>query len=122
MSICGSDFVNFASTVLEDATARSTDESLFRTVISRAYYGAFLEAREAISETSTGASVHRSVIASWDKKGKLGSKISNKLAALLDERKIADYEIDKNLQYRQAKMAVNRSNAIIGHIREFNGD
>ncbi len=53
MSIHGKDFVRYSHSVYVAARkAKSLDEAECRTIISRAYYGAFLTAREYVGITS----------------------------------------------------------------------
>lgn len=80
------------------ATELATDprESNLRTAVGRAYYAAFLFARENVgADDNTSAGVHKNVIDALTPKN-----MSDKLQQLLWLRKVADYElVPKRVEY-----------------------
>ncbi len=76
------------------------DEARARTIISRAYYGAFLEARNRAGITDKSADVHKKVHGHYSKAGRAA------LANRLDESRIlrndADYDTTISLTSMQS--------------------
>ena len=87
------DFYRFASW-LYAKKADNTPTELCRVIIGRAYYAAFLAAREAAKVQGSGVGIHREVIAHWLQRDK---KISNSLRNLKERREQADYMLNIKL-------------------------
>ena len=80
--------------------SENADEAVYRTVIGRAYYAAFLFARnQAGIRTSTGA-VHQITIDRYLELGKSG--IANRLGQLRIARTEADYDCQATISKSQA--------------------
>ena len=86
-------------------------EMVYRNVINRAYYGAFLTARDSANITSDSGSVHRDVIEHYQNNNK--SIISNNLDDLKRLRQIADYKPQENVSYKQATKSCRTANNIL---------
>ncbi len=78
----------------------SKREMEYRNVINRAYYGAFLTARDAASVANKSGGVHQSVSKCYLKDK---STVSNDLDSLKKLRQEADYEPTKDLKIEAAK-------------------
>lgn len=92
------DFYRFASW-LYAKKADNAPEELSRAIIGRAYYAAFLAAREAAKVQGSGARIHNEVIAHWLQRN---TTISNRLRDLKLRREQADYKLDPKLGDREA--------------------
>lgn len=83
-------FCSFAKTL---RLRWDTDETSIRTSMSRAYYGALLEARDAKALSSGGSNGHQAVISAYWSSGKpIDKAISSSLRKLKGLREKADYE------------------------------
>ena len=89
------DFYNFANCLYQDHSS----EVAYRTVIGRAYYAAFLCARDSANIVNTSGSVHKEVITHFTTRKK---KIGGNLKDLRDLREKADYHANKTVQKREA--------------------
>ena len=106
MSIDPRDLVEYAHGMLQPKGR----EMEHRNVINRAYYGAFLTARESANITGRIGSVHLKVIQYYqDKK----SIIGNNLNDLKRLRQVADYELQKNVTYQHAKKSCRTARKIL---------
>lgn len=81
-----------------------------RNVINRAYYGAFLTARDQAGITSSAKSVHQAVVKHYSK---IDSKLSNNLDVLKRDRQIADYQPRSNVTYKDAESSCKRAKRIL---------
>ena len=89
-------------------------ESFTRTIISRAYYSAFLVARNQSGINKSSKDVHQEVRDYFRSSGK--EKIANQLDDLRIRRNDADYQIDKKLTSRDSGIALKLTESIL---REF---
>ncbi len=106
MSIDPRDLVEYAYGMLQP----EGQEMEHRNVVNRAYYGAFLTAREAANITGGSGSIHLKVIQYYqDKK----SIIGNNLDDLKRLRQVADYETQKNVTYQHAKKSCRTARKIL---------
>nr|MCH9663303.1 hypothetical protein [Gammaproteobacteria bacterium] len=106
MSIHGKDFVRYSYKVYVAARkTNSPDEAECRTIVSRAYYGAFLTAREYAGIKSRN-NVHQRVFYYFNR-NKLKS-ISERLRALKKRRAIADYILDFDINIQHAKISCDQ--------------
>ena len=101
------DIVEYASQIFETASK----EIEFRAVVNRAYYGAFLKARDAAVILDESKSVHVNVINTY-KKNNLND-ISLNLDLLRKTRQHADYRLNRKIKYRHAKLSCKRAKLII---------
>lgn len=92
------DFYRFASWLYEKKVDNAPEE-LSRAIIGRAYYAAFLAAREVSKVQGSGARIHNDVIAHWLQRN---TTISNRLSGLKVLREQADYQLDPKLGDREA--------------------
>lgn len=100
------DMVDYAYQMLQN----NSPELELRNVINRAYYGAFLTARDAANITSGSGSVHKEVVAHYRTSK---SRLSNNLDSLKRLRETADYEPNKNVTNRDAKNSCRRAKRIL---------
>ncbi len=105
MSFNGIDFYTWAGENYQRSS--DNDQALLRAIISRAYYGAFLCARDKANIISTDKSVHTEVSSYFSNLPKNDplSKVGNKLFNLRTMRCKADYTI---------QLTFSRSNAYAG--------
>lgn len=92
------DFYRFASWLYAKKADNAPTE-LSRVIIGRAYYAAFLAAREASKLQGSGARIHSEVIAHWLQRNK---QLSNRLRDLKVHREQADYKLDSKPGDREA--------------------
>ena len=110
MSKCfdGNSFYEFASELYTDATY--DEKAKIRTIISRAYYGAFLVAKEKAGFYGVVSGVHRKTIEFYEQSDK---KISGKLKDLKLKRENADYNLIKDVQKRDEGLAMKLSKELL---------
>lgn len=90
------------------------DESSIRVSISRAYYGAFLEARDAIQVSSQGETGHLDVIKHFSSlKTPTATIIANTLRSMKKRREKADYDIQLACKKKEAEDAVIEARKIL---------
>lgn len=89
------------------------EEARYRSCISRAYYGAFLFARDAAGITSSSGSVHNDTIEFF----KDNSAIFNRLRDLRIKRNQSDYELNRSIGRRDAERALGMAQAVIQALR-----
>lgn len=89
-------------------------EIKLRTVVNRAYYGAFLTARDHARIVSHSGSVHREVADHYRKIGK--TSIGNKLDQLKRFRQKADYEPTSRIDFKFARDSYQRARKILKDI------
>ncbi len=99
------DFYHLASELYKQADLANDfpAEALYRSIISRAYYSAFLAARNKCQLKNCGASVHQLVIDHCREHHK--PVIANRLEDLKERRTKADYT-DKSFSKREAGEAL----------------
>ncbi len=112
------DFLDLARVLLAD-TDPNLGNAKYRSSISRAYYAAFLKAREKCTDRgcSYGRSsdVHERVIK--DVKGVLGDRTSGDFLRLLKElRTKADYDLYPNPNKKKVEEAIDLSDLVIGGV------
>lgn len=90
------------------------DEASIRTSVSRAYYGAFLEARDAKGLSSYGASGHSDVIGEYARTGHPADRtISASLRTLKRLREKADYELRTSCTKTDAHDAIREAEKVL---------
>ena len=90
-----------------------------RVIIGRAYYAAFLAARDQARETGTGARVHQDVINHYRDKN---TYVSNKLADLKRLREQADYELNKTVSCSDVNSSLKGCRAILLQLKLLKSD
>ncbi|TXI22693.1 MAG: hypothetical protein E6Q61_08580 [Nitrosomonas sp.] len=112
MSFNPVEFYQLASILFrQQKGATQYSESFTRTVISRAYYSAFLVARNQSGINKSSKNIHQEVRDHFHSSGK--AKIANQLDDLRARRNDADYQIDKNLTPRDSGIALKLSESIL---------
>lgn len=90
------------------------DESAARTAMSRAYYGALIEARDAARVNTRGKGGHQRVIDTYSSKGsREGAQIARDLGTLRGLRECADYEPHTPCSGREAYQAVALAHKVL---------
>lgn len=103
------DFYYLAQQIYRNAD--KADHASARTCINRAYYSAFLTAREKCKIKDDGSGVHKSTI-NYFKKRK-PSVTGNKLAQLFILRKQSDYDLEENITSKNSGQSLKLSKAIL---------
>lgn len=123
MAINPQDMVDFAlglynenKSTNENTANNEPKEMEFRTVVNRAYYGAFLTARDFAKVSNKSGSVHSDVIKHFEKK-KAGI-VSNNLDSLKKLRTKADYKPEETLSEQEAKTSCRTANKIVREIEK----
>lgn len=86
-------------------------EALARTVISKAYYGAFLEARDKAGIVDKSPGVHRTVYEHYSSAGK--PALANRLDGSRVKRNDADYNTTRTITSRDSGIALARAKKIL---------
>ena len=86
---------------------QGASEREYRTVVGRAYYGAFLAAREKAAISSKTAAVHQKTADYY--LGKNQSSIGNRLNQLRMRRTDADYDLNIQIGRNKAEEALKLS-------------
>lgn len=106
MSIKPSDLVSYAEEILDHGGC----ETHFRNVIGRAYYGAFLTARDKAQEMSDekfdGGGAHMQLVRFYKN---VDETIANMLDGLRIHRISADYKLNKEFHYYDANSCCKRA-------------
>ena len=103
------EFYDIASSLFKEG---GEDEARARTIVSRAYYGAFLVAREEAKIRSATGSVHELTANHYINSGR--SAVGNRLNALRVKRNDADYDCGKTVSRKAAGEALGLARKIIG--------
>ena len=109
MSIKPQDMVNYARQMLKN----NSPELELRNVINRAYYGAFLAARDSANITDSSGSIHKKVADHYSTRK---SRLSNNLVSLKRFRVIADYKLNKNVTNRDARNSCRKARSILADL------
>jgi uncharacterized protein (UPF0332 family) len=89
------EFYQFASQLYH----KDTQEVVYRTIVGRAYYAAFLCGKNYAAIKNSSGSVHNDVIAHFQKHNRL---VHKNLRDLKDLRSKADYSLAESVQKREA--------------------
>ena len=108
--------LHLAVILLQLRKAPLSHEILHRTIINRAYYAAFLTARDLVGLTGQSIGVHRKVIDRLAQYPGLGQAIKMDLKQLFDLRVVADYKIDVAVTLGNAERSIELCQAIISSI------
>ncbi len=118
MSFQGKENCDFADYLKDSITSlpsenRDLSQALYRAIISRAYYGAFLQTREHFDIRDTSGSVHNAVKTTLTREDR---KAGNNLSGLLKLRKDADYQTNLTFSARQSKESTRLASNILTYI------
>jgi len=98
----------------EELLLNGTGESCFRCSISRAYYGAFCNARDAKGCQDIAHDVHKRVIALYENSDDTNEKLIGRTLKNLKKTRIdADYYKEKCLTKEHAERSINRAKSIL---------
>jgi len=89
------------------------DEASIRTSMSRAYYGAFLEARDAKGLSSVGRDSHKRVLDAYGGTTPADQVISSSLRKLKSLREKADYEPQTTCSKSDAHDALTEADKVL---------
>lgn len=109
MSFSPVDFYHLASWLYTQQNIH--DEARVRAVISKAYYGAFLEARDKAGISDKSAGVHKIVHDHYFNKGQLA--LANRLDESRVKRNDADYDTALSLTSMDSGKALGRARKIL---------
>lgn len=110
-TFCASHFCTFAQSL---RLRWDQDEASVRTSISRAYYGAFLEARDAIGASSKGDRGHSEVISAYSGRGSVNDTlIARSLRSMKKLREKADYDAHLVCTKRDAEDAMSEAKKVL---------
>ena len=108
----GIDLYHLATALKNGIDSSSQDaEAKLRTVINRAYYGAFIEARDQAKIRDSGVGVHASVRNYY--LGSNNKAIGNRLKDLHDRRTSSDYNMTLSPSGRDAGESLRLSKEIL---------
>lgn len=93
------------------------DGAELRSLISRAYYGAFITARDEIGYPSTGPDGHVQVINMY-RGNETGDTIATNLSSLKKLRESADYKPNENLVVNDADKAIAYSKKVLSLLKK----
>lgn len=93
--------------------AENNQEVNNRTVINRAYYSAFLCARDYAKINSSSGSVHSEVINYFEKRKRI---VFNQLRKLKDLRHQADYQLNNTVSMRDAQLSLQLAASILNQL------
>jgi len=89
-----------------------------RVIIGRAYYAAFLAARDLSNEEGAGAMIHGQVIEYYRRKDRY---VSNKLADLKKQREMADYVLTKPVTLMDVKASLTGCRSVLNKLGLLDG-
>lgn len=114
------ELINIASMLLQahqeknDLVSFLSNEAIYRSIINRSYYGAFLKARNKANIKNSGGSVHSEVISFY---AKHKVTISNKLLNLKKSREKADYHTSSQISIQETKTALKSAKKVISELK-----
>lgn len=117
----GQEFYKFAAWLYSKLDSSNPNEASIRSIISRAYYAAFLEARDQAAIRSSGGSVHKIVIEHYRGKGQIGNRIGNRLSDLFYKRSKADYDNHSTINAREAQKSLKLCESIVSDLSKMPG-
>lgn len=110
MAIKPRDLINYAKRILDHHGC----ETHYRNVVGRAYYGAFLTARnkaqEMSDETFDSGGAHKKLVKFYEG---VDLSIANRLNDLRIRRMKADYKLNKKCSYYDANSSCKRAETLI---------
>ncbi|MBR8366923.1 HEPN domain-containing protein [Burkholderia sp. AU19243] len=96
--------------------AQNTEEAKLRSAISRAYYAAFLYARDAACIADLSSTVHALTRQHYSKIGE--AKVALRLDSLRVSRNDADYEMALSFNKIKSNHAIDIAQRVIEHIEK----
>lgn len=100
--------------VAKDLNQKAKTEETYRSIVNRAYYGAFGYIKARLGFADFGTSTHQKLIdilqQSPDKNTKI---IGKKLEALFLKRKMADYKYDEEVKNHSCEYCIQEAEKII---------
>jgi hypothetical protein len=109
MAFAGKQFFDLAAKLHQ---GHGEDEAVIRTVVSRAYYGAMLAARDKAKISSTSAAIHQKVIDHY-KASPATQAIGNRLDTMRLMRNDADYQVTQAVAAREARKALEMAREVL---------
>lgn len=121
MSFKGEELLPYIKQLADSANRYSTEEEIklkqaaFRTVVSRAYYSAFLEARTHVGlEHDDSGGVHGKV---QDAISRIDSTLANNLKSLKGDRTKADYRLEWEFKIQNVWNALRQAKKVIEKLK-----
>lgn len=122
MTFDWSQYLNLAKEFLGQSTPPASQEAKRRSAISRAYYAAFISARNYLQETEghsipTTADAHKYVVQQFKQSSDTERQnIGSNLEKLRRDRNAADYNNSVPELFKISKIAVKRSQRVISQL------
>lgn len=119
MNFDWSQYLNLAKEFLGQPTSPASQEAKMRSAISRAYYAAFISARNYLQETEghsipTTADAHKYVVQQFKQSAdRERQNIGRNLEKLRRDRNAADYKNNVPELFKMSKIAVKRSQRVL---------
>lgn len=113
MAFTAVDFYHLACELREAANG---DDAKLRSAISRAYYAAFLAARDKANISSKGTDGHSRVIKHYSQKP-TDAVVANWLKDLKMDREAADYDMSKVCTGRTGGKSVGTARKVLEHLK-----
>lgn len=115
MSFSGKDLFEFVIKLNDEKGDFSHSQGVYRTIISRAYYSAFLCGRsDAGIPEGESSNVHQQV--GNHLKSNHPAIISNGFYSLMRLRKKADYKLSKSCSSREVSESLRQADKILNHL------
>jgi uncharacterized protein (UPF0332 family) len=105
------DFYHLASQLYKE----NQSEAIYRTIVNRSYYAAFLSAKEYAKITSSSGSIHRITLEYFAKRNRT---VFKNLSDLKDLRNKADYQPHNKLQKHEAAQSLRLAKKILIHLND----
>jgi uncharacterized protein (UPF0332 family) len=103
-------FINVA----KDLNSSAKTEESYRSVVNRAYYGAFGYLKNKLNLTSYGVSCHQDLIENFKRSDDIEHKIvGKKLEALFEKRRQADYKYNEEFKSHSCQYCIEEAEKII---------
>jgi uncharacterized protein (UPF0332 family) len=103
-------FIDVAKNIKESAAT----EEFYRSVVNRAYYGAYGYIKNKINFADYSYSSHQNLIDNFKKsRDREQQIIGKKLEALFAKRKVADYKYDEEFKVFNCDYCINEAQAIV---------
>jgi uncharacterized protein (UPF0332 family) len=108
--------VDFYHLACELRASANGDDAKLRSAISRAYYAAFLVARDKANISSKGAEGHSGVIKHYSQKP-IDSVVANWLRGLKMNREAADYDLSKVCTGITGGKSIGMARKVLEHLK-----
>ena len=112
MPVDPSDFLEVARALIKG----DPSEAYLRTAVGRAYYAAFLQARDAAGLRNEGSGIHEEVIKHYSNR-KDQRIVGNRLSDLRKVRNRADYKPGQSVSVQDVRKAVTQAGRVLSDLQ-----